>query len=101
MSGHTENAESARAPDLSLVMPCYNEEMVATRTIDRLIAAFGEAGHTLEVVAVDNGSDDGTLGALHDCADRHREVSVVRVARNRGYGYGVLTGLPHGRAPWL
>lgn len=81
-------------------MPCYNEEKVAGRTIGRLVEAFRTSDHRLEIVAVDNGSDDDTLEVLRGCAEGRPEVRVARVEENRGYGFGVLTGLPLCRAPW-
>lgn len=87
-------------PDLSLVMPCYNEEDVAGRTIERLVDAFRQGEHQLEIVAVDNGSEDSTGEVLRTCQARFPEVRVVQVAENRGYGNGVLAGLPHCDAPW-
>ena len=45
-------------PDLSLVIPCYNEEEIVGTTIAELMTAFGDAGHALEIVAIDNGSTD-------------------------------------------
>jgi len=45
-----------RLPDLSLVIPCYNEESNVGYTIPRLLQAFERAGRQLEVIAVDNGS---------------------------------------------
>ena len=46
---------SAGEPDLSLVIPCYNEEELVEYTLQRLLTAFREAGHRLEIIAVDNG----------------------------------------------
>lgn len=88
-------------PDLSLVMPCFDEEKVVGRTIDRLVETFRSSEHELEIVSVDNGSNDGTLKVLRDRATEHPEVQVVRVEKNRGYGHGILAGLPRCRAPWV
>ena len=55
------------APDLSIVMPCYNEAENVPHTVPRLVKAFTQAGCVFEVVVVDNGSKDATwerLGAL-------------------------------------
>ena len=37
-------------PDLTFIMPCYNEEEVIGYTIPRFIAAFRKAGHALELI---------------------------------------------------
>jgi glycosyltransferase involved in cell wall biosynthesis len=88
-------------PDLSLVMPCYNEEAVVERTIARLLAAFGKAGYELELVAVDNGSWDGTTGILQGLAKQNPAVVYHRVEKNEGYGNGVTAGFPLCAAPWV
>jgi glycosyltransferase involved in cell wall biosynthesis len=88
-------------PDLSLVMPCYNEEAIVGQTVRRILAAFEQAGIGLEVVAVDNGSTDRTGEILETLSRGHPEVKPVRVDKNVGYGFGVLTGLAACRAPWV
>ncbi|MGH7665488.1 MAG: glycosyltransferase family 2 protein [Gemmatimonadaceae bacterium] len=88
-------------PDISLVMPCYNEEEVVGYTITRLLAAFERSGYRLQIVAVDNGSHDGTGSILLDFAGRSRSVTSHRVEENRGYGFGVRSGIPLCTAPWV
>lgn len=93
-------AETAR-PDVSFVMPCYNEEGMVGFTIPRLVAAFERAGHRLQLVAVDNGSTDQTGAALERLREQYPAVEPTRVAVNRGYGFGVLHGLRFCGAPWI
>jgi glycosyltransferase involved in cell wall biosynthesis len=88
-------------PDLSLVMPCYDEEEVVGATVAELFAAFERSGKRLELVAVDNGSRDRTGEILAELARRHPRLVVVRVDVNRGYGNGLLAGLPLATAPWV
>jgi glycosyltransferase involved in cell wall biosynthesis len=91
----------ARAPDLSFVMPCYNEEESVAVTLRRLLGAFERAGIALEVVAVDNGSRDRTGEILHRLAAELPAVRPHRVEVNQGYGFGLLSGIPHCRAAWI
>lgn len=91
----------APLPDLSLVIPCYNEQDNVGYTIPRLVDAFGKAGRRLEVIAVDNGSTDATGAELTRLAGAHPGVVPVRVEVNQGYGFGILSGLPHARAAWV
>lgn len=89
------------APELSLVMPAYNEEEIVEATIRELLTAFERAGHRLEVVAVDNGSTDRTGAILKQLAEKDPRVVPARVDLNQGYGFGVLSGFPHATAPWI
>jgi dolichol-phosphate mannosyltransferase len=92
---------TARPPDLSLVMPAYNEEEIVAATIRELLLAFERAGHVLEIVAVDNGSRDRTGAILHELAAADPRVVPVRVEVNEGYGHGILQGLAQVHAPWV
>lgn len=92
--------ERTQQPDLSLIMPCYNEEESCGITIRRLLAAFESAGHALEIVAVDNGSFDRTGEILSKMAAEDPRVRMHRVEVNQGYGYGVLNGIPLVRGRW-
>ncbi len=51
-----ESADAAS--EISLIMPCYCEQDVIPYTIPRLLQAFAQAGHRLELVACDNGSTE-------------------------------------------
>jgi glycosyltransferase involved in cell wall biosynthesis len=90
-----------RGPELSLVIPCYNEAESVPYTLPALCAAFAKAGHTLEIVAVDNGSRDRTAELLAELATRGLPVRTVGVEVNQGYGFGLLAGIPHARGTWV
>jgi len=97
----TATPHDPAAPDLSLVMPCYNEEEVVGYTIPQLVEAFEAAGHGLELVAVDNGSTDDTGKILQRLVDEGLPVVVHRIDVNEGYGNGILQGFPLARASWV
>jgi glycosyltransferase involved in cell wall biosynthesis len=90
----------AGGPDVSFVMPCYNEEESIGYTIPHLVQAFEARGHRLQLVAVDNGSTDRTGDVLAELARRFPAIEPFRVEVNQGYGWGVLSGLPRCTAPW-
>jgi glycosyltransferase involved in cell wall biosynthesis len=90
-----------RQPDLSIVMPAYNEEEIVAYTVRRLVQAFEKAGHDLQLVVVDNGSRDRTSEIIHELAAEMPAVVPHRVAVNEGYGYGVTSGFPLCTARWI
>ncbi len=94
-------APTADMADLSLVMPCYNEQECVANTIRRLLAAFEGAGQRLEIVAVDNGSTDETGEILESLRLENPSIRVVHVEVNQGYGNGLLSGIPHCSAEWI
>lgn len=93
--------EQDRLPDISLSVPCYNEEEALRETMLRLLEAFESKGFFLELVLVDNGSQDRTGEVIDQLiADGHAVVKGV-VEVNQGQGLGYLTGLKLCRAPWV
>lgn len=88
-------------PELSFVMPCYNEQDIIGYTIPRFTAAFKSAGIRLELIAVDNGSRDRTGEMIREMAANDPAIVYHRVEINEGYGNGILTGIKLCRAPWI
>ena len=88
-------------PDVSFVIPCYNEEALIGYTIPRLMGAFQQAGHDLEIVAVENGSTDRTGEILAAMSAENPRIVVEKIEVNRGYGAGILAGLERASAPWV
>jgi glycosyltransferase involved in cell wall biosynthesis len=88
-------------PEVSFIMPCYNEQDVVPYTIPQLVQAFEKAGHRLELVACDNGSTDRTGEIIHGLVAKGLPVVYHRVEPNEGYGNGVLKSIPVCSAPWI
>jgi glycosyltransferase involved in cell wall biosynthesis len=81
------------APELSLVLPCYNEEECLERTVGDLATAFAAANIRLQLVLVDNGSCDRTGEIIDQLAARGFPITKATVPVNLGYGHGILEGL--------
>ncbi len=75
-------------PDLSVVIPAYNEERRLPPTLEKVRAYLGKGTLTHEIVVVDDGSRDGTS----DVARAHG-ATVVRNDGNRGKGYAARRGM--------
>lgn len=78
--------------DLSIVVPCYNEEANLPELVDRF-SRIATADVSLEVIFVDNGSTDGTARVLANLLPRFPAARSVTVPVNQGYGWGILCGL--------
>jgi putative flippase GtrA len=76
---------------LSLVIPCYNEVRNLPLLVQRLQATF--LSDDAEVILVDNGSTDGSAAVLNQLLAGQTRIRSVRVEHNRGYGFGILSGL--------
>ena len=66
-----------RYPSVSIVVPCYNEEATLAGTLNSLLALTYPADK-LEVVVVDDGSQDHTGEIASSYAARHRQISYIR-----------------------
>jgi dolichol-phosphate mannosyltransferase len=78
---------------LSLVVPCFNEEDVIRLTHHRLIDVLGNAGCCLQIVFVDDGSDDRTPDIAVEIAKSDPRVKTVLLSRNFGHQAAVSAGL--------
>jgi polyisoprenyl-phosphate glycosyltransferase len=78
---------------LSIVIPCFNEEDVIRLTYRRLIDVLGNRGFCLQIVFVDDGSDDGTPDIAAEIAKGDPRVKTVLLSRNFGHQAAVSAGL--------
>lgn len=97
----TGRASAELAPELSFIMPCFNEEEVIGYTIPRLVRAFERADYRLELLAVDNGSSDRTGEIIREFERQGMGVRHHRIDVNEGYAKAVLEGIPLCSAPWI
>lgn len=88
-------ATPKQEPLLSVIIPCYNEALVITATVERLAASLCDAGVRHEFVLVNNNSKDSTESVLRDLAARIKGVCVVNTPPRPGYGVAVRCGLEH------
>ena len=80
-------------PDLSVVIPLYNEEANVAPLLDELLAALGALGRSFEVICVDDGSRDGTFRELSRYAEREARLRVIRFRRNFGQTAAMSAGI--------
>jgi undecaprenyl-phosphate 4-deoxy-4-formamido-L-arabinose transferase len=84
-------------PELSVVIPVYNEKKNLPDLIDRCLAACRETGRAFELLLVDDGSRDGSRGLISRAADGTQEVIGVLLNRNYGQHAAVFAGLAQSR----
>ena len=80
-------------PQLSVVVPAYNESGRIGATLDAIVAYLAAEGVDGEVVVVDDGSADGTADVVARYADAHPAVRLESYGGNRGKGYAVRHGV--------
>jgi glycosyltransferase involved in cell wall biosynthesis len=80
-------------PQLSIVIPAYNESARIEQTLERVMACVERQGWDAEVLVVDDGSVDRTVEIVHAWMERTRGCIWCRTKGNRGKGYSVRNGL--------
>lgn len=85
-------------PSISAVLPAYNEVAVIADVARRTLQALRDCSvNDLEVLVVDDGSNDGTGESARALAQTHPEIRVVSHAHNRGYGAALRSGFEAAR----
>jgi dolichyl-phosphate beta-glucosyltransferase len=80
-------------PEISVVIPAYNEEARLEPTIHETISYFRSRGVEAEVIVVDDGSRDTTSDLVRRLAANFGEIRLIRLAKNRGKGHAVRSGV--------
>jgi glycosyltransferase involved in cell wall biosynthesis len=83
-----------RAPALSIVAPCYNEQETLDAFCERMLGAAREAcGEDFELILVNDGSRDSSWALIEARARACANVVGVNLARNHGHQLAVTAGL--------
>lgn len=84
--------------DLTVVMPFYNPGPALRRTVAQVVTCLRAEGVGFEVIAVSDGSTDGSERTI---ADLGREVRVLVSRENRGKGAALHLGFARARGAWV
>ena len=92
-------------PELSIIIPAYNEEKRLSRTLGRIRDYFesqdggsdGFGPGTIEIIVVDDGSTDGTASVVESWQHQSPMVRLIRNDGNRGKGFSVKHGMLEAR----
>jgi len=85
------------SPEISVVIPCYNEEENIEPLIDELRAALEPLGRPYEIIYVDDCSTDGSLRKLLEIANAYPALRVLKHKQNLGESAAILSGYEHAR----
>lgn len=84
-------------PELSIIIPAYNEEPRLPVTLERVDVYLRSLGRSTEVIVVDDGSRDRTAAVAESFRARMPSLRVVPNGVNRGKGYSVRHGMLEAR----
>jgi glycosyltransferase involved in cell wall biosynthesis len=79
-------------PDVSVVIPAFNEAESLRELIPAIVRVLDRAGRSFEIVVVDDGSGDDTMDSVADLARGDRRIRALALRRNFGKSAALATG---------
>ena len=79
--------------DISVIVPAYNEQKRIKKTLEAINDYFMNKPMTRQIIVVDDGSSDNTVGVVENLGKEINNLSVITYNPNRGKGYAVKTGV--------
>lgn len=87
--------------NISIVMPCYNEEANIESSVRDVARWMKDRGHDGGIIVVDDGSKDSSPAMLEKLSREFNNLKVVRHEKNGGYGIAVRSGLDAVTSEWM
>ena len=87
-------------PDLSIIIPVFNEEAILHTAIDGLLEGLRDLGRSFEIIVAENGSTDRTVAVAEDVARRHPEVRFFSHGAPN-YGAALRRGILEARGEFV
>ncbi len=81
--------------EISVVVPLYNEELNIDYLFERLLSVLSRLDMTYEIVCVNDGSKDNTIGCLIEHHHQNPKIKVVNLSRNYGKEIALSAGLDY------
>lgn len=100
MSDRVAAALDREAPEVSIVIPVYNEERILRGAVLELRERLEDAGFRFEIVLAENGSRDATAAVAAELALRHPEVRTFSVGAPN-YGRALRLGIERARGRFV
>lgn len=95
------NHDREPAPDVSIVVPIYNEIDNLRDLVERIAQAMASQRLSFELLAVDDGSNDGSPALLHELARERPWLRAVCLVRNYGQSSALQAGFDRVRGRYV
>lgn len=96
--------EKREAMKTSIIIPCYNEKHAIRDTIEWILSVIRDSKlKNVEIIAVNDGSTDGSEQVLNALTKEHHsdDLLVVHHKRNQGYGAALKTGIRRSQSDYI
>jgi len=89
-------------PELSIIIPAYNEEALIAGTLDGLQTYLSARSEKFEIIVVDDGSQDGTVASIQAWKNRSgTDLRVLINQKNMGKGFAIRRAVLESRGLYL
>jgi len=89
-------------PELSIIVPAYNEEALIVSTLDGLQNYLAARPEQYEIIVVDDGSSDGTVALIRDWQRRvGADLQLLINEQNMGKGFSIRRGVMESRGRYI
>ncbi len=92
--------KSTRAPEVSIVIPVYNEEGILSASLSDLREKLSDVDWTYEIIVAENGSSDATVHIAEAFSERHPEVRTFSIGEPN-YGKALKEGIRQARGTYV
>lgn len=90
------------SPELSIIIPAYNEESLIVSTLDCLQSYLSARQEEYEIIVVDDGSRDRTVAVVEDWQKKHHpELHLLVNPENMGKGFSIRRGVLESRGQMI
>ena len=92
----------AMTPELSIIVPAYNEESMIVDTLAGLSSYLTARSESYEIIVVDDGSQDNTITLIQDWQLHNKiDLRILGNQRNMGKGFSIRRGVFESRGQYV
>ena len=85
------------SPELSMIIPAYNEETLILSTLDCLQSYLSARPESYEIIVVDDGSQDRTAESVRQLQKNNDRIRLLINPQNQGKGFSIQRGVLESR----
>ncbi len=85
----------------SVVIPVFNSEKIVATTVKGLLDVREKYGLDLEIILVNDGSQDNSWEVIRDLAEKYRKVTAINLLKNFGQHNAVLCGFAYSSGDYV
>ena len=82
-----------KTPEISLIVPMYNEALSCAGFFDKVIPIMDEITNNYEIICISDGSTDGTFEILQNQRKTHKQIKILNLSRNFGKEAAMTAGI--------